>query len=207
MCYGTILGQIRGLSLLSPVFIITGSGCNNGIINITKPGIKLGQEKCQAILWLHIFTGCVSISTFILKKKDKTLGANAVDIIFDVEKFVCALYGQKDSSCVNVARYILFRLTYRSENMPPNQDCLKHDIAGVNYQTAIHRRCPERFIDAPSAVGHGWQVEDGQLVHKWMDNSPVQQSVLKSINCKHKKSGCKDNCSCLNLSDLFICTS
>ena len=129
------------------------------------------------------------------------------NIIFDVERFVCALYGQKDSSCINVARYILFRLTCLSENMPPNHDSLKHDIAGVNYQTAIHRRCPERFIDAPSAVGHGWQVEDGQLVHKWMDNSPAQQSVLKSINCKRKKSGCKDTCSCLNLSDLFICKS
>ena len=30
-----------------------------------------------------------------------------------------------------------------------------------------------------------------------MDNSPAPQSVLKSINCKCKKSGCKGACSCL----------
>ena len=30
-----------------------------------------------------------------------------------------------------------------------------------------------------------------------MDNSPAPQSVLKSINSKFKKSGCKGTCSCL----------
>ena len=31
-----------------------------------------------------------------------------------------------------------------------------------------------------------------------MDTSPAPQSVLKSINCKCQKSGCKDTCSSLN---------
>ena len=74
--------------------------------------------------------------------------------------------------------------------MPHNHDFLKHQIA-------IHHRCLERFLDEPSTVGHGCQVEDGQLVYKWIENSPAPQSVLKSINCKLKKNGCKDTCSCL----------
>ena len=105
------------------------------------------------------------------------------DILPDVEKYVCTLYVQKYSAGDN-----LFRLTCRSEALPPNQDCLKHHLARANYQIAIHRRALERFIDAPSAVGHGWQVEDGQLVYKWME---------KSINCKCKKSDCKGTCSCI----------
>ena len=117
------------------------------------------------------------------------------DILPNVEKFVCALYGQNDSAGFNAARYNLFRLTCRSEALPSNQDCLKSHIAMVNYQIAIHRH--SRFIDAPLAVEHGWKVEDGQLVYKWMDNSPASQSVLKSINCKCKKSGYKGTCSCL----------
>ena len=38
------------------LLFMTGSGSNNRIINITELGIKLGQEKCQPIPGLHIFT-------------------------------------------------------------------------------------------------------------------------------------------------------
>ena len=117
------------------------------------------------------------------------------DVIFlGVEKFVCALYGRKDYGGVNVAWHNLFRLTFRPEALPLNQDSLKHHIARANYQIAMHSRCLERFIDALSAVG---QVEDEQLVYKWMENSPAPQSVLKSINCKCKKNCCKGVCSFL----------
>ena len=34
-----------------------------------------------------------------------------------------------------------------------------------------------------------------QLVYKWMEHSPAPQYVLKSINCKCKKCGCKGTCS------------
>ena len=101
------------------------------------------------------------------------------------------LYGHKDSADINVSRYNLFRLICRFEVLPHNQDCLAHHIAGENYQIGVHCHSLERFIDAPFAIGDGWQVEDGQLVYKWMKNDPVSQSVLKSINCKFKKSGCK----------------
>ena len=67
----------------------------------------------------------------------------------------------------------------------------------ANYQIAIHRCALERFIDTPSAVGHGWQVEDGQLVYKWMEHSHAPQSVLKSINYMSMKSGRKGTCSCI----------
>ena len=119
------------------------------------------------------------------------------DILSDVEKFVCTLYGQKYSASVDAARYNLFRLICRSEVLPHNQDYLKHHIARANYHIAIHRRALERFIDASSVVGHGLQVEDGQLVYKCMEHLPAPQSVLKSINCKCKKSDCKGTCSCI----------
>ena len=100
----------------------------------------------------------------------------------DVERFVCTLYGQKDAAGVNAARYNLFRLTCRSEALPPNQEWLKHHLARANYQIAIHRRALERFIDAPSAVGHGWQVEDGQLVYKWMEHSFTCTTICAKIH-------------------------
>ena len=161
-------GEFRCLLLF-----MTGSGINN--INITELGIKLGQEKCQPILGLHIFTRCYSISVFKGKGKTTLLGimleSETFCLVFmalrsgwevpdgilpGVETSVCAHYGQKDSDGVNVAWYNLFRLTCQSEALTPNQDCLKHHIARTNYQIAIHRRCLEGFIDAPSTVGHGW---------------------------------------------------
>ena len=141
------------------LLFMTGSGSNNRIINITELGIKGGQKKCQAILGLHIFTGCDSTSAFKGKGKTKPLGLMMEseafcsafialgcgwevpdDILPDVEKCVCTLYGQKDAAGVNAARYNLFRLTCRSEALPLNQDCLKHHLARANYQIAIHRR-------------------------------------------------------------------
>ena len=56
---------------------MTGSGSNNRIINITELGIKLGQEKSQAIIGLHIVTGCDSISAFKGKGKINPFGVNA----------------------------------------------------------------------------------------------------------------------------------
>ena len=55
------------------LLFMTGSGSNNRVINITELGIKVGQEKCQAILGQHIFTGCDSISVFKGKGKTKPL--------------------------------------------------------------------------------------------------------------------------------------
>ena len=108
------------------LLFMTGSGSNNRIINITELGLKVGQEKCQAILGLHIFTGCVSVSAFKGKGKTKPLGLMESeafcsafiafgcggevpdDILPDVGKFVCTLHGQKYYAGVNAARYNLF---------------------------------------------------------------------------------------------------
>ena len=137
--------DVHGCLLL---FMIV-SDSNNRIINITELGIKLGQEKCQFILGLHTFTECNNISAFKGKGKTNPFGLMLEseafcsafkalrcgwevpdDILPDVEKFVCTPYGQKVSAGVNAESYNLFRLTCRSESLPPNQDCLKHQIAG-----------------------------------------------------------------------------
>ena len=111
------------------LLFMTGSGSNNRIINITELAIKLGQGKCQAIFGVHIFTGCDSISVFKGKGNTKPFGLMLeseafcstfitlrcgwkvpYDILSDVEKFMCTLYGQKASAGVDAARYNLFRL-------------------------------------------------------------------------------------------------
>ena len=121
------------------LIFMEGSDSSNRIINITQLGIKLGQEKCQAILGLCIFTGYDNISAFKGKGNTKPLGLMLEaegfysacmalsscwevpdDIIPYVERFGCALYGQKYYASGNAARYNLFRLTCRSEALPYN---------------------------------------------------------------------------------------
>ena len=102
----------------------------------------LGDAVTNALIGLHCFTGCDSVSAFYGKGKVKPfklvqqdpvfcsafqlLGetfAVSEDTIATIEAFVCSLYGQKDCSKVNEARYILFSTANREENtMPPNKD-------------------------------------------------------------------------------------
>ena len=104
----------------------TGSSINNKIINITELGIKLGQEK----YWTTHFTGCDSISVFKGKGKTKPFGlmlesevfcSDCIalgsgweipdDILPDVEKFVCALYENKDAAGVNATSLQLISIS------------------------------------------------------------------------------------------------
>ena len=58
------------------------------------------------------------------------------------------LYGQKNTTDVNAARYNMFRLSKKSEiAMPPNQDSLGLHIQRANYQAGMYmcmfNRLPE----------------------------------------------------------------
>lgn len=211
------------------LLFLTGSGNSRRIINVFEISRKYTPEECKAILGLHVFSGCDSISAFqgkgkikplqlVLKTDDfvncfANLGTDwdfSDDALPVFERFVCAMYGQKDCSLVNTARYNLFRLICRSDQfLPPNQDCLRHHLHRANYQAAVHRRCLQGCINAPSPVGHGWKLEDSSLAFVWMTIDPAPQSVLKTVHCKCKKSGCKGACSChkigLPCTDLCQC--
>ena len=80
---------------------MTGSGSKNRIITITELGIKLGQEKCLAILGLHIFTGCDNIRTFKGKGKTKLFR-----LILESEAF-CSAYIDEYMNNNNIYLYPL----------------------------------------------------------------------------------------------------
>ena len=199
------------------LFLLTGVGNNRRIINISDIATACGTAKCQALIGLHVFTGCDSVSAFkgkgkvkALKLLDKSeelletfqkLGQDwsvTEDIMAGLETFVCLLYGQKKCNDVNEARYAIFRLRCKSDaGLPPNKDCLLKHAMRASYQAAIHQRSLEQIIDAPSPVGHGWKLEDGELVFDWMSQPPAPPSVLQDIKCNCRQNGCSSNrCSC-----------
>ena len=203
--------------VVGSVYFVTGTGSCSRISNVSSLANKLGTTLSNALLGLHVFTGCDSVSAFRGKGKVKafkfmlempnfcetfeTLGNswNMCDEMVDsFEKFVCILYGQKNCSTVNDARYNIFRLKCSNDaGLPPNRDCLKQHILRANYQCAIYRRACQRAISAPSTDGHGWRMENGTLVVNWMTEAPAPDNVLQDVHCRCKKSKCNNkSCSC-----------
>ena len=201
------------------------------ILDITRMSSKYGEEVSRAILGLHVFTGCDSVSAFKGKGKIKPLhlmqaSQDAVNIfkqlgvdwkpsshvLQGIEEFVCCMYGQKTIS-INEARYNVFTSLCRlDEGLPPNQDALRQHVARASYQAAVYRRCLDVQIEAPSPVGHGWQMEGDCLAFKWTSMPLAPPSVLQNVSCKCKKGRCKSRiCSCiaveLSCTDLCHCNN
>src|SRR6218665_3613029 len=68
--------------ITSTIFFVTGTGNNARIVNVTRLSQSYGILKSQALLALHVFTGCDSVSAFRGKGKIK-----AVQIMFESEEF------------------------------------------------------------------------------------------------------------------------
>ena len=119
---------------------------------------RTGREICEALIGLHSFTGCDSVSAFagkgkigalkILKSNEGTrrafreLGQSwtvSEDLYTLLEKFTCSMYIPvgNTTSHVNDARYKLFCAKngeLESHQLPPCQDSLRKHILRANYQ-------------------------------------------------------------------------
>lgn len=177
---------------------------------------SLGSAKSKALVGLHVFSGCDSVSSFRGKGKKTMLNklishestfcqlgsawSLEPELCSQIEGFVCTVYGQLSSSDINKARYSAFRLQLGSQSdgyLPPNKDSLALHLQRANYQCAILRRCLQPVINAPSPTDHGWLVEEGTLQIKWNNMPIVPECLTKFVSCKCKKSACaSDVCSC-----------
>jgi len=118
-----VLSLALASNLPCQLYLFNGTGNKSRIVNISLLVEQLGSQLCRALIGLHIFTGCGSVSSFHGKGKRKafaiakespeyleafaTLG-NLFDldsVTFEVlQKFVSQLYNQKCQD-VNKARY------------------------------------------------------------------------------------------------------
>lgn len=68
-------------------------------------------------------------------------------------------------------------------SIPPKTDALYQHCRTANYQAAIMKRCLTGKMCAPSPIGNGWDIEDGQLAVNWMTKNPAPDTVLQVVNC------------------------
>ncbi|PIK38210.1 hypothetical protein BSL78_24949 [Apostichopus japonicus] len=225
-----VLGITFQLQLKSHLHFHTGSGCNLRTIDLKMVQEQIGDEVTKALIGLHCFTGCDSVSAFYSKGKKKALKLLQTETSFcsafqtlgndfetplsitpTLEAFTCKLYAQHNDSDVNIARYNLFRLARRSEdNMPPTKDALLQHIKRVNYQAALYKRSLEQTPHVPSPVGNGWITEDGALLINLMDLPPAPDCIMELVNCsstcKKGHNNCSDSKTCTCLQNKLPCT-
>ena len=197
----------------------TGTGNKRRILNVGAIHSYVSgfhPSAPSALIGLHCFTGCDSVSSFHGKGKVRAVKLmleesrfinffSEVGRTFDIseglmskaEEFVCCLYG-KNMKEVNNARASLFKTgKHMDDTLPPNKDSLGKHLSRANYQAAIHHRCLECNPSIPPPINHGWILDDGVLRVKWMDLLPAPEAVLELVNCKCKKSKCQTrSCTC-----------
>ena len=140
-----------------------------------------GESVCKAIIGIHSFTGCDSVSTFARHGKLNALKLMIADaelqetfsglgrewivpshLTDELEIFTCRLYFSKKSATkVNDLRYGLFaakRGNVEPHHLPPCYNALKKHVFCANYQAAIWR-CLVPKPDIPLPNGHGWKME------------------------------------------------
>eukprot|EP00057_Strongylocentrotus_purpuratus_P019489 XP_011673963.1 PREDICTED: uncharacterized protein LOC105442958 [Strongylocentrotus purpuratus] len=200
------------------MYFRTGQGNKTRTIAIGNVFNHFGQDVCRALIGLHCFTGCDTVSAMygigkvralklMMSSKEhcttfQNLGASfsvPLTLYEGIEAYTCELYGQKGCKDVNDARCKLFKSgTCGEKSLPTNKDSLHKHTQRANYQAAVHKLCLDPKPETPSPESHGWKVEDDAYVIDWMTLPPAPASVLELSHCSCKKTQCtQGRCSCL----------
>lgn len=205
-----------------------GTKARTKFTDITKLSNALVRSVCSALIGVHAFTGCDTVSTFAGRGKITTFKQLKSDqtyqeaftelgrswIVFEelsekMEEITCRMYLPcTHTTKVNNLRCQIFcvrRGEVDSSQLPPCKDCLSMHILCANYQAATWQRCLEPSTRVPSSTDHGWATDDdGNLVVEWMCGSPAPDVILQFLSCKCSRSCKLPACTCL--SDGLKCT-
>ncbi|KAL8567345.1 hypothetical protein ACOMHN_001733 [Nucella lapillus] len=152
------------------LFQKTGTRTRTHLLDINKIAASLGPDVCKALIGMHAYTGCDTVSAFAGKGKLNALkilkGDEDVKQAFlelgesweltselfqHLERFTCIWYSKQGPSDVNVLRYHMY--------------CAKDD-----------------------PTQSGWKVENQNgtevLVVDWMDVRPAPEAVIELLACK-----------------------
>ena len=196
-------------------------------IDLLKVRDSLGAAVADALVGMHVFTGCDTVSAFAgrgkinafkqLKSNDRYQAAYgefggsvtvSPELFSLLQEITCTLYQTSTPiTSVNTLRYQLFctkRGECESSGLPPCQDSLWMHVQRANYQAGVWRKCLEAKPHLPSPTECGWVMEDGNLAIKWMQGSPTPQAVLELLACKCVQACKEGDCPCLD--NGFKCT-
>lgn len=205
----------------SKIFIRRGTKARARLVDVAKLAAAVREEMCTALLGLHPWTGCDTVSALagqgkmkalkILMRSPKfrnvfaSLGTSwslSDDAFNTIQEFTCQLYCSNTKVIkVNELRYQMFRARggdVASGQLPPCADTLLQHTLRASYQAGIWRRSLENFPDIPSPdSGHGWTTKEGHLDIVWMKGSPAPEVVMSLMSCKCPRSCRPIDCTCI----------
>lgn len=161
------------------------------LVDVSKLSKVLGSKLCTALLGVHTFSGCDTVSALSGQGKLKAFKLlegepEYLDLFvrigqeWDVSE---ELFQITEKFEVNELRYKLFSIKQGKADsacLPPCADCLRQHILRANFQTAIWRRSlDQRPYTLNPTDGHGWKVDTGNIALLWMTGRPAPQSVLQ----------------------------
>lgn len=204
------------------LYIKCGTQTRTRLVDITKMAAALGDGTCGALLGMHAFTGCDTVSAFSGQGKLKALKLLQSSILFQdafkdlgqrwhlsddiflvLQTFTCQMYSAKSQTTnVNDLRYHLFRAKkgeVESGQLPPCRGCLYLHSKRANYQAGVWQRSLENSPEVPHPHdGHGWALtNDGTLTIDWMTGPPAPDVVLELLSCKCRRVCKLPQCGCL----------
>ena len=109
----------------APLFQKCGTKSRRRVVDIRKVVATVGIDVCRALIGMHAYTGCDTVSAELLDK---------------LEAFTCLLYAPSASSTkINDLRYHLFcaKKGEIESHQPLCKDCLVNHALRANYQAGI----------------------------------------------------------------------
>jgi hypothetical protein len=200
-----------------------GTKARTKILDVEKIAKSVGINVCRALISMHAYTGCDTVSTFagrgrlsVLKllstNKDVQDACVQLGEEWDVseqlmdtlEKFTCLLYAYNSGTMkVNDLRYHLFcakKGELESHQLPPCNDCLTKMHNGLTIKPLFERSLQmDPVVPNPVWRGCRWETHDGhmQLAVDWMQGQPAPQAVLDLLACTCPKSCKLPKCVCM----------
>ena len=200
------------------VYLDTGSGKHRQLINISELAESLGQDYCATLLGYYVFSGEDCTSAFKGKGKVgplKTLEKNPrfhkafrelgdnwdvkLDVMRQLEKFTCVIYGESRESSVDIVRVKLLqkmvgkdkKLTSKSKvdlgRLPPCHFALQPHIQRVNHRVALYKRANENILEKPNPhdEGQGWiRTDEGLLKPLWSYGPILPTSLVDLLDTR-----------------------
>ncbi|KAH9640140.1 hypothetical protein HF086_002800 [Spodoptera exigua] len=206
------------------IFMEYGTGNSKRYINVTKLYMELGPSLCASLPGFHALTGCDYNPSFFQKGKIRPykiliknqnyqkaltdLGVAHItgsreEILPILEAFICEIYGYKNISNINAARFQKFCVTYKANTedepfkktlkncdpstLPPCKAELQQHLLRTQYITSIWRNAYLRFPSSLTPNRNGWTLHEDTLHFHWFDGDCMPQSVFDAIVHENNK--------------------
>lgn len=211
-----LLANMDNLNASLKLWMNIGVGNHQRYINVIDLFNVLGKNVCKALPGFHAMTGCDYTPAFFRKgklrpfkllKESEEYQLAFQNLLVDdkilektfttLEKFVCQMYGVRNSSDVNLARFQLFSTAYQSKkvddnfqktlknfdpsSLPPCKTELRQHLLRVRYVTQLRSNAYLKYPTSLSPETCGWSINDDKYELVWFLGDQLPSSVADII--------------------------